>query len=101
MIRSLTPGSVRLTVPDVAATAQLGADVVLNVAGQVEDQGAGGIADAGKGAPYRGVVRIGLHLPRQRAKLASHDGLQVGGLHALPLPGFNLGSRPLALRLVC
>ena len=57
-------------IANVDAAAQNLADEVLQVAGEVERQGASRILDPGDDAPDIGVVRIGFNLHARRAQLA-------------------------------
>src|SRR5262249_36896241 len=65
-------GELRLSVPHVTGVAELGPDEVLKIAGEVQEEGAGGVLDSRRRRPDAGVVGIGVELALQRAELSQY-----------------------------
>ena len=66
-------------IPDVArSSAQQGAEVVLHVAGEVEDQRPAYVRDPRHLAPQVALVGVGFDLPAERPEVALQDGAEAG-----------------------
>ena len=72
--RHIAPGKLRRAIPDIAGLTQCGADVMLKISCQVENERAGDIRNPWYRRPEAVLVRVGLNLALQRAEITIEYG---------------------------